>query len=57
MFVLLGAGLIALGIYGRLADHDPTGIFLVAAGALLVLIGVGFQLAFTRFFPEASGEH
>ncbi len=55
MFILLGVGFVALGVYGWLANHDPTGIFLVAAGVLLVLIGVGFQLALTRFFPEASG--
>jgi hypothetical protein len=55
VFFLLGGGYVVLGVVSWILNRTALDLLLVGIGGFVLLIGVGFHLAVTRFFPGSAG--
>jgi hypothetical protein len=55
VFFLLGGGYVVLGVVSWFFSGTALDLLLVGIGGFVLLIGVGFHLAVTRFFPGSAG--
>jgi len=55
VFFLLGGGYVVLGVVSWILNRTALDLLLVGIGGFVLLIGIGFHLAVTRFFPGSAG--